>query len=113
MLPPRLIRRLMLAVPVLLLVALFNLFQSNSTRGPQQSLAFSDFLSDVNRGQVADVTIQGNNIGGHFTDGRAFSTYAPNDPNLVSKLTDKGVRGCVDEGLVVEHLIPRSRGAQT
>jgi cell division protease FtsH len=76
----------------LLLVALFNLFQSNSTRGPQQSLAFSDFLSDVNRGQVADVTIQGNNIGGHFTDGRAFSTYAPNDPSLVSKLTDKGVR---------------------
>ncbi len=76
----------------LLLVALFNLFQTSSTRGPQASLPFSDFLSDVNRGQVADVTIQGNNISGHFTDGRAFSTYAPNDPNLVSRLTDKQVR---------------------
>jgi cell division protease FtsH len=38
------------------------------------------------------VTIQGNNISGHFTDSRAFTTYAPNDPNLVSRLTDKGVR---------------------
>jgi cell division protease FtsH len=76
----------------LLLVALFNLFQTSSNRGPQSTLAFSDFLNDVNRGQVADVTIQGNTINGHFTDSRAFSTYAPNDPGLVSKLTEKGVR---------------------
>ncbi len=76
----------------LLLVALFNLFQTSSSRGPQATLAFSDFLNDVNRGQVADVTIQGNNISGHFTDSRAFTTYAPNDPNLVGRLTDKGVR---------------------
>jgi cell division protease FtsH len=76
----------------LLLVALFNLFQTSSNRGPQSTLAFSDFLNDVNRGQVSDVTIQGNTISGHFTDSRAFSTYAPNDPNLVTKLVDKGVR---------------------
>jgi len=76
----------------LLLVALFNLFQTSSSRGPQSTLAFSDFLNDVNRGQVADVTIQGNNISGHFTDSRAFTTYAPSDPNLVSRLTEKNVR---------------------
>ncbi len=76
----------------LLLVALFNLFQTSSNRGPQSTLAFSDFLNDVNRGQVSDVTIQGNTINGHFTDSRAFSTYAPNDPNLVGTLTKKGVR---------------------
>src|SRR5579885_3594449 len=76
----------------LLLVALFNLFQTSSNRGPQSTLAFSDFVTDVNRGQVTDVTIQGNNITGHFTDGRAFSTYAPTDPGLVGKLIDKGVR---------------------
>ena len=57
----------------LLLVALFNLFQTSSTRGPQSTLAFSDFVADVGRGQVTDVTIQGNGISGHFTDGRAFS----------------------------------------
>jgi cell division protease FtsH len=76
----------------LLLVALFNLFQTSSNRGPQSTLAFSDFLNDVKRGQVSDVTIQGNTINGHFTDSRAFSTYAPNDPNLVSELSEKGVR---------------------
>ena len=73
----------------LLLVALFNLFQTSSSRGPQATLAFSDFLNDVGRGQVADVTIQGNTINGHFSDGRAFSTYAPNDPDLVNRLTAK------------------------
>jgi len=76
----------------LLLVALFNLFQTSSNRGPQSTLAFSDFATDVNRGQVTDVTIQGSNITGHFTDGRAFTTYSPNDPGLVNRLLDKGVR---------------------
>jgi cell division protease FtsH len=76
----------------LLLVALFNLFQTSSNRGPQSTLAFSDFATDVTRGQVTDVTIQGNNITGHFTDGRAFTTYSPSDPGLVTRLMDKGVR---------------------
>jgi lipopolysaccharide/colanic/teichoic acid biosynthesis glycosyltransferase len=86
----------------LLLVALFHLFQSSSRREPQATLAFSDFLNDVNRGQVSNVTIQGNNISGHFTDSRAFTTYAPNDPNLVNRLTEKNVRitgAPVDENL--------------
>jgi len=46
----------------------------------------------VNRGQISDVTIQGNNISGYFTDSRAFATYAPNDPNLVNRLIEKNVR---------------------
>ncbi len=76
----------------LLLVALFNLFQSSSSHGPQTNIAYSEFLNDVNRGQVSDVTIQGPTLNGHYTDGRAFSTYTPNDPQLVSHLTDKNVR---------------------
>jgi cell division protease FtsH len=77
----------------LLLVALFNLFQtSSSNRGAQQTLPFSEFVADVGRSQVTDVTIQGNNITGHFTDGRAFTTYSPNDPDLVNRLMDKGVK---------------------
>ncbi len=76
----------------LLLVALFNLFQTSSSRGPQSTLAFSEFLNDVNSGRVTDVTIQGNNISGHFSDSRPFTTYAPNDPNLVNRLTEKNVR---------------------
>ena len=75
----------------LLLVALFSLFQGNSGR-PQSQLAFSDFLNEVEAGRVTEVTIQGANISGRLNDGKAFGTYAPNDPNLVSKLQAKGVR---------------------
>jgi len=76
----------------LLLVALFNLFQNSSSHGPHAQLPFSDFLGDVERGQVTDVIIQGNTIQGHLSDGRAFSTYAPNDPNLVDRLRNHDVR---------------------
>ena len=76
----------------LLLVALFNIFQGPGTHGPQSKLAFSDFVAEVDRGQVASVNIQGQTISGHFTDGRAFSTYAPQDPGLVGRLIGKGVR---------------------
>ncbi len=78
----------------LLVVALFNLFQGPSIRGGSQSLAYSDFLNDVTNGQITDVAIQNssNTVTGHFRDGRGFTTYIPNDPTLVSKLTERGVR---------------------
>jgi len=76
----------------LLVIAVFNLFQGPSSRGPVNNLAFSDFLAEVDSGQISDVTIQGNNLSGHYSDGRAFSTYTPNDPNLVTRLSERGVR---------------------
>ncbi len=76
----------------LLLIALFNLFQNPSSRSPQSNLSYSDFLSEVDSGRINDVTIQGKTINGHFTDGRAFSTYVPpEDPNLVHSLRQRGV----------------------
>jgi len=87
-------RNLALWVVIALLVfALFNLFQGSTTpRGPQTNLAFSEFLTSVESGEVQDVTIKGNNITGHYRDGRAFGTYAPNAPNLVDTLSKQGVR---------------------
>ncbi|MDR6771177.1 ATP-dependent zinc metalloprotease FtsH [Azospirillum sp. BE72] len=76
----------------LLLVALFNLFQSSSTRSPQTTVPFSELLAEVDRGQVADVTIKGNQVSGHFSDGRSFSTYVPPEAGLVERLTNKSVR---------------------
>jgi cell division protease FtsH len=75
-----------------LLVALFNLFQGSSQRQNQHAIAYSDFLSEVESGNVNQVTIQGEVINGHFTDGRAFSTYAPKDPGLVDRLSTSGIR---------------------
>jgi len=84
-------------IVALLLVALFNLFQPAGTgqRGAQQ-VAYSDFLNEVNAGHVRDVTIQGRTVSGQLSDGRAFQTYTPEDPALVSKLTDKGIRALMD-----------------
>ncbi|MSO64912.1 MAG: ATP-dependent metallopeptidase FtsH/Yme1/Tma family protein [Alphaproteobacteria bacterium] len=79
------------AIIALLVVALFQLFQSPSGRGPERDLAFSEFLAEVASGQVREVTIKGNSIGGAYTDGRAFKTYSPFDPQLVQRLTEKGV----------------------
>ncbi len=75
----------------LLVVALFNMFQGSSQRGIQQELAFSDFLAQVDNSQVSDVTIQGSNITGHLRSGTAFHTYAPDDPNLVTRMAERGV----------------------
>jgi cell division protease FtsH len=76
----------------LLLVALFNLFQGPSGRGGSNALAFSDFLTEVESGTISDVTIQGNTITGHYTDGKTFGTYAPDDPKLVETLRKRNVR---------------------
>ena len=76
----------------LLLVMLFNLFQTAAPQhGPGQT-AFSEFLTEVEHGHVADVDIQGYVVNGHMTDSRPFSTYLPPEANIISKLRDAGVR---------------------
>ena len=76
----------------LLLIALFNLFQGSSNNRVKTSISFTDFLGAVESGNVSEVNIKGNNVEGFFEDGRSFSTYSPNYPNLVEKLNDSGVR---------------------
>ena len=76
----------------LVLVALFQVFQGSSSRQTSTDLAFSQFMAEVESGQVQDVTIQGNTITGHYTNGGAFNTYAPDDPDLVKMLRLHGVQ---------------------
>jgi len=76
----------------LLLVALFNFFQPNATQRADNRVPYSDFTTEVQAGRVRDVTIQGRTVSGVLADGRTFQTYTPEDPMLVSRLTDKGVR---------------------
>ncbi len=79
-------------VIALLLVALFNLFKNPASRETTPPLAFSDFLTEVERGNITDVTIKGNSLTGHYMDGRVFATYTPDDPTLIQRLTKRGVR---------------------
>ncbi|HEX5777261.1 MAG TPA: ATP-dependent metallopeptidase FtsH/Yme1/Tma family protein, partial [Xanthobacteraceae bacterium] len=78
-------------VIVLLVLALFSLFQNPSQRPPANDISFSQLLNEVDAGRVREVLIQGNEISGQFTDGRQFQTYAPNDPSLVERLYEKKV----------------------
>ncbi len=85
------------AAIMVLLIVLFQVFQSGSSKTGHDVMSYTDFLNDVNQGKVSDVTIltspnQGNSITGHLTGGLAFSTYAPADPKLVEMLTGKGVQ---------------------
>src|SRR6202140_3398069 len=76
---------------VLLLLALFTLFQSPGQRTTSQDISFSELLTDVDSGRVKEVLIQGPEIHGTFTDNRTFQTYAPSDPTLIQRLYNKGV----------------------
>jgi cell division protease FtsH len=77
---------------VLLLLALFSLFQNPTQRQVSNDITFSQLLSEVDAGRVRDVIIQGPEIHGTFSDGRSFNTYAPSDPTLVQRLYGKGVQ---------------------
>ena len=77
---------------LLLLVALFNLFQPSGQRSLATQVAFSDFINEVNNGQVRDVTIQGRVVTGVLTNGATFQTYLPEGSNVVQRLTERGVR---------------------
>ena len=82
----------MWGIIVFLTIGLYNMFknpQSNMRGGNQ--IIFSDFLTSVEKGEVLKVDIQGNNIKGVYSNGNLFSTYSPNDPNLIEKLSNKGV----------------------
>ena len=76
---------------VLLLLALFTLFQNPGQHTNSQEISFSQLLNEVDQGRVRDVVIQGPNIHGTLSNGSNFQTYAPSDPTLVQKLYKKGV----------------------
>ncbi len=73
---------------VLLLLALFTLFQNPGQRAASQDISFSQLLTEVDQSRVRDVVIQGPDINGTFTNGSTFHTYAPNDPTLIKRLYD-------------------------
>ena len=83
---------IMWVIIVLLSVGLFNMFQDPSKiNSEKNNLAFSNFLNEVDAGRVVEVKIQGNNISGVLADGKSFTTYSPNYPELVERLSSNGV----------------------
>jgi len=74
----------------LVMVALFNMF--NNPQPVRNQINYSQFLNKVKQGDVVAVQIQGKKITGRFINDEKFRTVAPDDPNLVQTLLDKGIQ---------------------
>jgi len=60
-----------------LLVVIFLAWHFAQIQKKEQQVKFSEFVTQVDAGQVKDVTITGNEIKGHFANQEPFRTYAP------------------------------------
>jgi len=78
---------------LLLLVALFNLFQNSPQSRRGTEISYSEFLNALDGGSIGEATISGNRIFGTYRDGAgAYWTYAPEDPSLVERLRKKDIK---------------------
>ncbi|MBE8191760.1 MAG: ATP-dependent metallopeptidase FtsH/Yme1/Tma family protein [Alphaproteobacteria bacterium] len=76
----------------IMLLALFNVFQESPSDGANRDINFTQFIGEVDAGNISAVVIEGDAISGRYTNGGRFQTYAPpNDARLVQRLQDKGV----------------------
>jgi len=74
----------------LVFVLLWHLF--NQPKSTQESIIYSDFISYAEKGQIVEVTMQGESITGKLSNGKSFKTYAPKDASVVPLLKEKGVK---------------------
>ena len=75
----------------LMMILVFNLF--SIPKGVEE-IIFSDFMAKLNSDEIAEVTIKKpeNLITGTLKNGTKFKSYAPDYPDLVKELRDKGIK---------------------
>ena len=81
-------------VALLVIVLFWNV--SWRIQQKEQQLDFSDFMEELERGNIAKVTITGTGAGstivGEFKNGTAIRSFAPEMESLVNKMLEKGVQ---------------------
>jgi cell division protease FtsH len=75
----------------LLILALFNLFSGGQSQMNQRSVAYSDFIQQVEDGEVMTANLDGERVQFTTSDG-SYSTVAPADANTTEMLLDNDVR---------------------
>ena len=78
-------------VVALVLMTVFNQFNSRQQMTAQAQLDYSQFLGEVKKGDIAKVVIEGRTLHATTTDGKRITTYAPNDLWMISDLLKNGV----------------------
>jgi cell division protease FtsH len=79
---------------IVIAVVLLSVFHSFGDRtSSAQTLIYSDFLTQVEQGQVREVTIEGQNITGKMISGASFTTFSPESSNsaLIGDLQEANV----------------------
>ncbi len=75
----------------LLILALFNLFSGGATTQASRTVSYSEFISRVEAGEVASVSLDGERVVVRGKDGSQYGTIAPGDDQLTNRLIAKGV----------------------
>ena len=71
-------------------VSVFDGRKAGATAG--NGIAYSDFIAKVEEGSVKDIKISDNIVSGTLSNGEAFRTYKPADPQLIDRLTKANVK---------------------
>jgi cell division protease FtsH len=79
-------------VVALVLMTVFNQFNTRQNTSSQALMDYSQFLEEVRQGHITKVTIEGRTLKALTTDGKHLSSYAPQDLWLVSDLIKNGVK---------------------
>ena len=75
----------------LVMIFLFNYFNSVEHARGKATINYSKFIDLVKADKVQKVTLQGDQITGEMEEGKAFKSYAPPDPDLIKLLQSKKV----------------------
>jgi len=79
-------------VIVLSAFLLWQVVRTGSNGPKEKAINFSQFLENVDQGNVKEVTITAQEVRGKFKDDTGFNTTAPaNYPDMIKNLRDKGV----------------------
>ncbi|MEW6414636.1 MAG: ATP-dependent zinc metalloprotease FtsH [Pseudomonadota bacterium] len=82
-----------IAIWLIIAVVLMTVFnQFGAQRTTQQQMPYSQFIEEVRQQQISKVVIEGNVLRGERSNGERFTSYAPNDPWMVSDLLKNGVQ---------------------
>ena len=80
------------AVIVVSAFLLWQVLKTGSNAQKEKEIGFSEFLTEVDQGNVHDATFIGQELKGKFKNDTTFHTIVPaNYPDMYKKLTDKGV----------------------
>jgi cell division protease FtsH len=75
----------------LFMILLFNVF-SVQTHAPEEEVIFSDFMAQLDKGDITKVIIKHNHVSAILKDGTRIRTYSAEYPEFVKVLRERGVQ---------------------